>query len=107
MTNEQRIALRERLDRMEKLNPEVRKVGDRAQATGDLSGDLDNLYTRVVFNMGRAYEAGLAALGELEGDPPFSITMTDPDKIIERCDQLIDAAEGFIFDVRHKLGAVR
>ena len=69
---------------MHERDTEVHKVGDRAKATGDLDDDLDNLYGRIVFNMARASEAALAALGELDGEPMLPITMTNPAEIHRR-----------------------
>ena len=114
MTNEQKTALRERLARIDELDLEVQELGDKAEATGDLSDDLDTLRGRIGFGMTRAIIAGFTALGEpgeLEGLSPLLMKdphmMTDPGKIIERCDTLIDAAVEFIFDVRQKLGSPR
>jgi hypothetical protein len=107
MTNEQRTALIDRCDRMFELNAAVLKIGDRAQATGDLTDEDEAIYARIVFGMGRADEAALNALGMLgmlEGGPKLKIHMTDPAEIIARSDVLIETAEAFILDIRLKMG---
>jgi hypothetical protein len=87
-------------ERMCDLTEEITKICERAQALGDLSEEQDCLRSRIVFNMGRAGEAALNAIGELDGEPKLKIFMFNPADIIKRSEYLIHAAEEYIAEVQ-------
>lgn len=104
LTNEQRNALTQHLDRLYALDDQLARVAKRAEATGDLTDDLENQASRLIFNIGRAGDAAQAALGVLDEEPRLKIFMTDPAEIIARCIKLIDVSEEFIIVVRQRMG---
>jgi hypothetical protein len=93
---------------MVELDDELRGLAKRAEAISDFDDELNGRsYSRIVFNMGRAGDAALNVLGELDHSQlRLKIYMTDPDEIIKRCDLLIDAAKKLIVDLRHILGEI-